>query len=59
MVQAGVSPSVAIQAGRIDLSSEIAALERHAQRSGAVGGVVTFSGYCRDEGGRLKALELE
>ncbi|MCB8835893.1 molybdenum cofactor biosynthesis protein MoaE [Aurantimonas sp. VKM B-3413] len=26
---------------------------------GAVGGLVTFSGYCRDEGGRLAALELE
>nr|WP_245413425.1 molybdenum cofactor biosynthesis protein MoaE [Mangrovicella endophytica] len=26
---------------------------------GAIGGLVTFSGYCRDEGGRLSALELE
>nr|WP_312869930.1 molybdenum cofactor biosynthesis protein MoaE [Jiella pacifica] len=26
---------------------------------GAVGALVTFTGYCRDEGGRLKALELE
>ncbi|MCW4114172.1 molybdenum cofactor biosynthesis protein MoaE [Aurantimonas sp. MSK8Z-1] len=48
-------PFVRILAGRIDMAAEIAALSG----SGAVGGVVTFSGYCRDEGGRLEALELE
>lgn len=53
-----VDPSVAIQAGRIDLAAEIAAIEQQGA-FGAMGGLVTFSGYCRDEGGRLKALELE
>jgi molybdopterin synthase catalytic subunit len=52
-------PSVLIQSGRIDLSAEIAAIEAEAGTRGAMGGLVTFSGYCRDEGGRLKALELE
>lgn len=55
----GVASSIAIQAGRIDIAAEIAALERQASLSGAMGGLVTFAGYCRDEGGRLKALELE
>ncbi|NDV86971.1 molybdopterin synthase catalytic subunit [Aurantimonas aggregata] len=50
-----IDPVVRIQAGRIDMAAEIAALSG----SGQVGAVVTFSGYCRDEGGRLEALELE
>ncbi|MBB4001040.1 MAG: molybdenum cofactor biosynthesis protein MoaE [Aurantimonas endophytica] len=50
-----ISPVVRIQADRIDIGAEIAALSG----SGQVGAVVTFSGYCRDEGGRLQALELE
>ena len=46
---------VRIQPGRIDTAAEIAAMEK----GGAAGALVTFTGYCRDEGGRLKALELE
>jgi len=46
---------VSVRAGRIDLAAE---LERFAP-GGDAGAVVTFSGYCRDEGGRLSALELE
>jgi molybdopterin synthase catalytic subunit len=38
-----------------DTASEIAALKQHP----GVGAVVTFSGICRSEDGRLKALELE
>ncbi len=38
-----------------DTAAEIAALKRHP----GVGAVVTFSGICRSEDGRLKALELE
>ena len=46
---------VRIQPGRIDVAAEIAAMD-----NGAVAGaLVTFTGYCRDEGGRLSALELE
>lgn len=54
-----VAPSVAVQAGRIDIGAEIAALERDGATRGAMGGLVTFCGYCRDDGGRLAALELE
>lgn len=50
-----IEPVVRIQAGHIDVGAEIAALSG----TGQVGAVVTFSGYCRDEGGRLQALELE
>ena len=46
---------ITIQAARIDIATEMAALVRH----GDAGGVVTFCGFCRDEGGRLSALELE
>lgn len=55
MSGATIQPVVRIQAGRIDIAAEIAAVSG----TGEVGAVVTFSGYCRDEGGRLKALELE
>ncbi|KQT50781.1 molybdopterin synthase catalytic subunit [Aureimonas sp. Leaf454] len=48
-------PSVAVTSQRIQIGAEIAALEG----DGAIGGLVTFSGYCRDEGGTLAALELE
>ena len=46
---------VTIQAGPIDAS----AATGDASASGDVGAVVTFSGLCRDEGGRLAALEIE
>ncbi|AOO83566.1 molybdenum cofactor biosynthesis protein MoaE [Bosea vaviloviae] len=51
-----MTPIIRIQREDFDLSAEIAALT--AGRSD-IGAVVSFSGLCRDEGGRLKALELE
>lgn len=47
---------VSIQSDDFDTASEIAALT---QGRADIGAIVTFSGICRDEGGRLKALELE
>ncbi|OCW55874.1 molybdenum cofactor biosynthesis protein MoaE [Hoeflea olei] len=47
---------VRIQAHDFDSAAEIAALT--AGRAD-IGAVVTFTGLCRDEGGRLAALELE
>lgn len=47
---------VAVQAGDFDPGAEIAAL--HDGRTD-VGAVAAFVGLCRDEGGRLAALELE
>ena len=47
---------VRIQSEPFDIPAETARLT--AGRSG-IGAVVTFTGLCRDEGGRLKALELE
>lgn len=49
-------PVVRIQAEDFDLATEVAKLT--AGRTD-VGAVVTFSGLCRDESGRLAALELE
>ncbi|MDR6869928.1 molybdopterin synthase catalytic subunit [Bosea sp. BE125] len=51
-----MTPIIRIQREDFDLSAEIAALM--AGRSD-IGAVVSFAGLCRDEGGRLKALELE
>lgn len=51
-----VVPVVRVQAGDLDIAAEIAALT--AGRTD-IGAVVTFSGLCRDEAGRLSALELE
>ncbi|GJD42739.1 hypothetical protein AFCDBAGC_0578 [Methylobacterium cerastii] len=50
-------PTVAIQAAPFDVAAEIAAL--NGRLAGRAGAVVTFTGLCRDEGGRLEALELE
>ena len=47
--------SVRIQTAPFDLTAEVAKL----RALPAVGAVVTFTGICRDEGGRLAALELE
>jgi molybdopterin synthase catalytic subunit len=55
-VSAHVRPTVRIQAEDFDTGAEISRLT--AGRSD-IGAVVTFSGLCRDEGGRLAALELE
>ncbi|KJS08416.1 MAG: molybdopterin synthase catalytic subunit [Hoeflea sp. BRH_c9] len=48
--------TVRIQAGDFSLADEIAALTGGRTDIGAV---VSFSGLCRDEGGRLATLELE
>ncbi len=48
---------VSIQSEPFDTAAEIARVE--AELMGRAGAVVTFSGLCRDEGGRLEALELE
>lgn len=48
--------SVRIQTEDFDVNAEIARLTHGHANSGAV---VTFSGLCRDEDGRLAALELE
>ena len=44
-----------VQAERFDIGAETQALGSN----GTAGAVVAFAGYCRDEGGRLSALELE
>lgn len=51
-----VEPRVSIQAADFDLSTEVARLT---DGRTDIGAIVTFSGLCRDEGGRLAALELE
>src|ERR671912_1940414 len=51
-----MSQSVRIQREDFSVGDEIAALTRRRSDTGAV---VTFTGLCRDEGGRLAALELE
>lgn len=48
--------TVRVQAEDFDAAGEIARLTAGNRDAGAV---VTFSGICRDEGGRLAALELE
>jgi molybdopterin synthase catalytic subunit len=48
---------VSIQAAPFDVAAEIARLS--AETAGRAGAVVTFTGLCRDEGGRLVGLELE
>ncbi len=50
------APVVRIQREPFDLQAELAGL-RAASRD--VGALVSFTGLCRDEGGRLAALELE
>jgi molybdopterin synthase catalytic subunit len=47
---------IKVQAEPFDAGAEIAAL--HAGNP-AVGAVTSFTGYCRDEGGQLEAMELE
>jgi len=50
------SLKIKVQAELFDAGTEIAAL--HAGNP-AIGAVTSFTGYCRDEGGQLEALELE
>jgi molybdopterin synthase catalytic subunit len=51
-----MTPRIRIQEEDFDLAAEVAAL---AEGGAEIGAVVTFTGLCRDEGGRLAALELE
>lgn len=51
-----VQPIVRVQAEDFDIEAEI---RRLTEGRRDVGAVVTFTGLCRDEGGRLAALELE
>jgi molybdopterin synthase catalytic subunit len=48
--------AIRIQAEAFDAAAETAALTKG---RGDVGATVAFTGFCRDEGGRLSALELE
>lgn len=48
---------VSIQPEPIDVATELARME--AEVAGRAGAVVTFTGLCRDEEGRLSALEIE
>jgi len=51
-----VTAEIRIQQDDFDLSGEI---RRLIEGRADIGGVVSFTGYCRDEGGALSALELE
>lgn len=51
-----MTAEIRIQQEDFDLSGEI---RRLTEGRADVGGVVSFTGYCRDEGGALSALELE
>lgn len=53
---AGALVTVCVQAEDVDEAAAIAAVRK---ASSDVGAVVTFTGICRDESGRLAALELE
>ncbi|WP_180897458.1 molybdenum cofactor biosynthesis protein MoaE [Martelella soudanensis] len=51
-----IIPKVRIQAETFDIAAEINDLtSNHTD----IGATVSFTGHCRDEGGRLEALELE
>ena len=49
------TPTVRVQTDDFDIAAEVAAIGRIT----GIGAIVTFTGICRDEGGRLAALELE
>lgn len=49
-------PNIRIQIEDFDISSEI---EKITSGRTDIGATVSFTGHCRDEGGRLEALELE
>ena len=51
-----MTPTIQVQREDFDIADEIAAVT--AERTD-IGAVVTFTGVCRDEDGRLAALELE
>ena len=54
----GVPVPVVVRVQREDFDAA-AETARLTAGSAAAGAVVTFTGLCRDEGGRLSALELE
>ena len=49
-------PNIRVQAETFDLAEEH---RRLTEGQADVGAIVSFTGYCRDEGGTLAALELE
>ncbi|MBX5088869.1 molybdenum cofactor biosynthesis protein MoaE [Rhizobium lentis] len=51
-----ITPTIRVQHEDFDLQTEV---DRLSKNKAGIGAVVTFSGLCRDEGGRLAALELE
>lgn len=51
-----VNPDIRVQSSDFDVAGEVAKLTAGQP---AIGAVVTFTGICRDEAGRLAALELE
>lgn len=51
-----VRPTISVQRTDFDVAYEISRLTRD---RADIGGVVTFTGLCRDENGALDALELE
>lgn len=51
-----MTPIVSVQSEDFDVASEVVSLT---EGRTDIGAVVTFTGLCRDEGGRLAALELE
>ncbi|MBX4911138.1 MULTISPECIES: molybdenum cofactor biosynthesis protein MoaE [Rhizobium] len=51
-----ITPTIRVQREDFDLQAEVDLLSKG---KADIGAVVTFSGLCRDEGGRLAALELE
>lgn len=53
--QKNLAIKVSIQSQDFDLESEI----NHLKHFGDIGGIASFTGLCRDEGGQLSALELE
>jgi molybdopterin synthase catalytic subunit len=53
---APIAPKVRIQREPFDMAAEIARITASQTNIGAI---ATFTGLCRDEGGKLNALELE
>jgi len=51
-----MTPRILVQAADFDVGAET---ERLARAADDVGAVATFTGYCRSEGGKLAALEIE
>ncbi len=52
----GAPVTIRVQPDMIDAAAELRAID---QGDGAAGAVVSFSGLCRNEHGRLSALEIE